>query len=203
MKRFLLAAAFCLGAANANATILQVSNPGALTQGPYTLETFEAGLGAGVTYSSTSGVRTVTASGWANGGTPSGSRGLTTNAFPDPIFLDFTNPVSSVGLWFGNDDLCCSTGFTAFMDIFGTSGLIGSISVVANMNDFADQFLGFVSDELVTRVSVRFGNGSDVGLYTYIDDVYFNVAQQSVPEPLTVSLLGLGLLGLARRRSRT
>lgn len=203
MKQLLLSAALCLGAANANAVIIQVASPAGLTQGPYTLETFEGALGAGVTYSASSGTFTATAAGFAGGVTPSGVLGLSTGSFPDPISLIFTNPVSSAGLWFGNDDLCCSAGYTAFMDIFDINGLIGSISVVANMNDFADQFLGFISDQAVTSVTVRYGTGTNVGLFTYIDDVYFNQAQQGVPEPLTLALFGIGLLALARRRAST
>jgi hypothetical protein len=69
-------------------------------------------------------------------------------------------------------------GFVASLDVFDAGGLIGTISLTANMNDFADQFLGFNSDELVTSVTLRYGSGSDVGLFHYIDDVYFNVAPQ-------------------------
>ena len=193
------AAVFVISAMSANATIIQVASLAGMTQGPYTFEDFEDDtFVSGITFSASSGVRRM------SGSFPhTGSFGLTTNSFPDPIslVLDLGSPASSVGLWFGNDDLCCSTGFTAFLDIFDSSGLIDAISVVANMNDINDQFLGFVSDESVTGVSLRYGSGSDVGLFFGIDDVQFNV----IPEPSTALLLASGLVAMAvsrRRRAR-
>jgi hypothetical protein len=192
------------GAVQAEATIVQVFDPTSLTGGPFTVEDFEDDIfEPGITYSASSGLQRLTASSAAGGVTPSGLWGLSTNEFPDPISLtlDLGTPATSMGMWFGNDDLCCSAGFVANLDIFGSGGLIGTISLTANMNDFADQFLGFNSDELVTSVTLRYGSWSDVGLFHYIDDVYFNV----VPEPSTALLVAFGLVGIAvgRRRSST
>jgi hypothetical protein len=169
------------GAVEAKATITQVFDPTSLTGGPFTVEDFEDNtFEPSVTYSASTGVRRITASSASGGVTPSGSWGFSTNSAPDPISLTFDlgTPASSVGMWFGNDDTCCSMGFVASLDVFDAGGLIGTISLTANMNDFADQFLGFNSDELVTSVTLRYGSGSDVGLFHYIDDVYFNVAPQ-------------------------
>ncbi len=191
------AAAAALGLAmTASGGIVQVFDPSELTGGPFTIEDFEDDIfETGATYSAVSGVLRATAENFAADVTPSGEWGLSTNSFRDPITVTFAVPASSVGMWFGNDDTCCADSFFANLDIFGPGGLIGTISVDANMNDFADQFIGFNSDELVTSVTIRYGNGSDVGLFTYIDDVYFNI-----PAPGALALLGL--VGLAHRRRR-
>lgn len=202
MKKLLSIALLALASA-AQATIVQVAAPGALGPGPITLETFEGALGAGVTYSASSSITIGNAGTYASGGTASGTRGLSASSFPDPITLTFAAPTSSVGMYFGNDDICCSSGFTAYLDIFNAGGLIGTIGVEANMNDFADQFIGFTSDELVTKVTIRYGNGSDVGLYTFIDDVQFNVAAAPLPEPASLALAGAAMAAVAfvgRRR---
>ncbi|MEM7044857.1 MAG: hypothetical protein AAF543_18770, partial [Pseudomonadota bacterium] len=131
-----------------------------LTQGPYTVEDFEDDVFvAGATFDSTSGTVRGTSATFSGFVTSSGTFGLTTEIFPDPISITFASPTSSVGLFFGNDDTCCASVFDANLDIFDAGGLIGTVSVTANMNDFADQFIGFVSDELVTSVVIRYGSG--------------------------------------------
>lgn len=203
MKKLIAILFMTVISASAHATIVQAFAPADLGPGPFTLENFEDGVfESGAVYSSSSGVRILSAASASGSVTPSGVNGLSTNSFPDPIKLTFSSATSSVGLFFGNDDTCCAASFTAFLDIFDLSGLIGTIGVTANMNDFADQFLGFTSDEMVTSVVVRYGSGSDVGLFHYIDDVRFNLAPNQVPEPTTLSILALGLagLGFARRK---
>ncbi len=158
----------------ANSDIVQVFDPGDLIGGPFTVEDFEDDIfEPGATYSASSGIQRVPADVASDGVTPSGLWGLSTNSFPNPITVTFDEPASSVGMWFGNDDTCCTPGFFANLDIFGPGGFIGTISVEANMNDWADQFIGFNSNEMVTSVTIRYGTGADVGLFHYIDDVYF------------------------------
>lgn len=199
----LLAGSLLLSANVAGAAITQVGSVAGLTQGPYTLETFDdLALVPGVTASAASGLDS------ADFGLapsyPSGSTGLSTNSFPDPITFTFASAVSSVGMYFGNDDTCCASAFDAGLDIFGAGGLLGSIFVTANMNDAVDQFIGFISDELVTSVTIRYGLGSDISLYTVVDDLYFNSAVPPVPLPAGLPLIATGVvaLGVLRRRRK-
>ena len=198
MRNLVIMAAMLL-CCSAQATIIQVASTAGMTQGSYTVEDFEdATFVTGASFASSSGVRRHSGDGVEH----TGSWGLITNNAPDPISTNIAlgGYASSIGMWFGNDDTCCSGGFTAYLDIYGSAGLIDTISVVANMNDSNDQFIGFISDELVSSVTIRYGTGSDVNLFHAIDDVMFNSV--SVPESGTLALLGLGLASLVRMRRR-
>ncbi len=166
----------------ANATIIQVDFSG-MNQGPYTIEDFESTFDPGATYSADSGVQTFSGDGFNRGP----GNGLTTNLFPEEIFIDFLNPVTSAGYWFGNDDTCCSDPFIALMDIFTVDGYLTSISIEANMNGMNDQFLGFIGDEFITRISIQYlVNDELTGHFHAIDDVMWNAA--AVPEPVTIDI---------------
>lgn len=194
-----LAAGFALVCGAANALITQVSTPALMSQGPYSVENFEDSvLVPGL---STDGVFPFSAVTASSGVTTSGANGVLSQTFPDTLMFSFATPASSVGMFFGNDDICCAQSVTAILDIFGTTGLLGSISVLANMNDFVDQFIGFISDEQVTSVGLRYLDNisqQPAGLFIFADDVQFN----AVVEPASLGLLalGLGLIWLRLRR---
>src|SRR5262249_32744798 len=63
--------------------------------------------------------------------------------------------------------------------------LLGSVHYDANMNDYADQFIGFNSDQPVKRVvfDYEYVGIPDTHVKRYIDDVTFNVAG-CFPEPV-------------------
>ena len=183
--------------ANADAEFTQIASPDELRPG-FTVEDFEDDVfEIGASYSAPGGVRRLNSASISSSVTPSGSAGLTTENFPEPITISFDTPASSVGLWFGNDDPDFSDGFNANLEIFGETGLLETLSVTANLNDFADQFIGFNGDEAVTSVAIRFGDNAE-DLFTYIDDVHFN----AVPEPSSVCFLGIVAVALGFRRSR-
>jgi hypothetical protein len=172
--------AFSCAAAHA-LPVTQVFSPAQLN-GSLVVEDFEDEVFVpGVTFSSNSGILRYTSDAASGGVTTSGIWGLSTNNSPEPIVFEFTlsQPAGSVGMFFGNDDTCCASPFTAYLDVFGASGLLGTIGVEANMNDYVDQFLGVNSDTPITSVQLRYGSGFDVTLYHYVDDFQFAV----VPEP--------------------
>ena len=78
---------------------------------------------------------------------------------------------------------------------------MGSVNVVANMNDNVDQFIGLSSVTAFDRVTISYGTA---GLYAFIDDFRLGApaATGAVPEPATwaMMLVGFGAVGGALRR---
>lgn len=178
--------------------ITQVFSPNDLN-GPLHVEDFEDDeFTPGVHFSAATGVTRYPADFASSGVTTSGTWVFTTlggSEFPVvPIRADFPQQaiVKAVGLYFGNDHDGTSSLFSAYLDAYDSSGLLGTVGVEAGRNDFVDQFIGFNSNVPLTHVLVRYGNGSDVNAYVVIDDF-----QYTVPEPTTSVLLGLGVFVLA------
>jgi hypothetical protein len=183
--------------------VVQVANPTALSASPLVVEDFEddtflTGLGF-------EGVRRVTSQAAASGVTTSGTFGVISSTSPaGPIDIFFSQPIVSMGLTFGND--APEVGqFTAFLDAFAASTFVGSVGVPANMNDFADQFIGFNSSVAISRVRFRFGAIDVYGVTPFIDDVTFGpstTTPATTPEPMSLLLFATGLAGVAARCRR-
>jgi hypothetical protein len=112
------------------------------------------------------------------------------------ILLDFTNPVSGLTFLSAGDD---GTGILAQVDVFGAGlALLGTADILGNPaapNPVVDlsAFSG------VTRIVIRdIDDPAGLGF----DDFTFTVDVVAVPEPASLALLGLGVVGLAFMRRR-
>lgn len=125
-----------------------------------------------------------------------------------PLFAEFHVDVYEVGFYAGNDDRSL-WGFAQWfhLDAYGEGGsLLGSITVNANVNDAIDQFVGLRSDEVLTRIGIRFvGTNSLNRPSLAIDDFgvgYEPIPASVIPEPGTAVLLtmGVAMAGMWKKR---
>ena len=128
-----------------------------------------------------------------------GTRGLAVQGTPVHLIMDFAVPVTSLSLFFGNDDpFITSPGDTAILEVFLDGVLVGQTTVLMNRNDLADQQISFSA---TTFNSATFRFSQQFFLSETVDNVEFT----PVPEPTSLVLLGIGIAGIAariRRRAR-
>ena len=205
MNKLGLMKALVLGAALsapvvASAAFVQLANPGQMT-GAITTLNFDSGVvnGPNMAFEPGSFIAGTNFSTMHSDGFGLAEASPFTSG-PDNL-ATFTSGVYQVGLYFGNDDLCCVGGFTATLYAYDSLNvLIGSVSVVANMNDNADQFLGIQTDTLIYKTMLDYGAGNPA-LWGVIDDFSYG-GNSLVPEPATLALIGLGLAAFGFRTRR-
>lgn len=197
MKKALLASALLTSlfvSGNSVATVItQIAAPGSLTLS----NDFETSKNnADVTFNNTAYL--ILASDASSSVTPSGTKGLVDTVGNAPLIGTLSSAATSVGMWFGNDDY--NLDFNAVLEIFDGATLLGSVSVSSNANDYADQFIGLSSDIAFDSFHIYYERPNADQLSVYIDDLYLGAS--SVPEPATLTLLGLGLAGIGFSRKK-
>jgi hypothetical protein len=128
-----------------------------------------------------------------------GTRGLAVEGSPFVhLIMNFEVPVNSLSLWFGNDDPSSTApGDTAILRVFMDGSLVGETTVLLNRNDFIDQQISFSG---VLFNSADFHFSQELFLTETVDNIQFT----PVPEPTSVVLLGIGIVGIGaaiRRRN--
>ena len=116
------------------------------------------------------------------------------------LIMNFTQKMQSINMDFGNDDPAWITAGNAVLTLFDGATQVGQVLVAMNLNDIMDQtiaYSGSYFDKATLEYQVSRISDSG-GLIEVVDNIEITAA----PEPTTLLLLGLGVLGLAGIRKR-
>lgn len=207
MKKFFAVLGFFL-ASGVSAAPTFITNPSDFSLTGSTLINFESELQGSFTSRTFGNAVTVASSGTNPFYVSSfygGSFGTTgtyieTQSTPDPINFGFASDVSAFGFSWGAADQPWT------FDIFDSgNNLLASFNVPAQSGNYAG-FIG-VNGGGASIASARLTNHSSYGYdYVLIDNLQYvndTASSSSVPEPTSIALLGLGLLGFAASRRKS
>lgn len=190
-----IAAVLCFGTAQAVVIDFEADAAGGKANG------FSAVGFPGVTFTDTSGANlNVNNYDYQSGNT----KGL--GVFNDDgsaLRIDFATRQSALSMSFGNDDGVYHGGTVfALLELFDGVTLVASNLMQTNSNDIMDEIIGasFAGGFNNARFTYTDSRGAAINLIEIVDNIEARVA---VPLPGTLTLVGLGLLGLGASRRRT
>lgn len=109
----------------------------------------------------------------------------------DSIFFSFATSIDVFGI--NISDFGTADGFPV-LTFFDNSG--NTLQVLNGTQNTGLNFFGFKSDTSFTQVQFKYTGASGDGIY--FDEAYFNSV--NVPEPTTLTIFALGMIGIASRR---
>lgn len=111
---------------------------------------------------------------------------------PSAFRFDFDAPVDAFGFMFGASDV------NWMLNAFGDNGLIEQLTVQPTGGSNSGNYFGIAASG-ITYATFASTRGND---YIFIDNFTYSRSSAAVPEPATLPLLGLGLLGFAYARRK-
>ncbi|GLX79477.1 hypothetical protein tinsulaeT_28170 [Thalassotalea insulae] len=109
----------------------------------------------------------------------------------DSIFFSFADAINVFGI---NISDFGTTEGSPVLTFFDNSG--NTLQVLSGTQNTGLNFFGFKSDTLFTQVQFKYTGANGDGIY--FDEAYFNSV--NVPEPSTLAIFALGVIGLSSRR---
>ena len=126
--------------------------------------------------------------------------------------IDFTVPVTSLSLWFGNDDPGWAlSSDLAWLEIWSGGLFVTSVSMAMNLDDEMNQSIGY-SGGPFDRAFFWYGDANGApftgggqlgpGLIEIVDMIEYTPVPEPASALATAGLLGLAAVGLRRWRNR-